>query len=328
MQSAVRDLSSTQPKASAKLREALGEMQQQELPRDMERNLEYIRRGYAEYAALSEPQITAGINNLRDQLKGVQQALADNKDGKGQGAGDKENKAVEQALDQVERLRRQIEQMQQRQAQNGQNGQNGQRGGGQQPGQNSSQNAQNGQQNGQGGNQPGQNGNQGGAAGNQGGYQPGNLSRNGGPNGGGGLRNGGSNYGYYGGLGYNNPNPGLPPYEGVRPGDFENQYRETLNTLQALQGQMQNDPKAARDLQDLIREMQRLNPWSYANDPELNARIQADMTAQIETVELELRRKVDDANGGSVRSAGTGPVPQGYETAVPEYFKKLSKGSK
>src|SRR5215472_8000764 len=164
MQNAVRDMAGTQPKASSKLREALGEMQQQELPRDMERNMQYIQRGYGEYAVLSEAQITAGMNNLRDQLKDVQRLMAEGKDGKGAGPNDKDDKAVEQALTQVERLRRQLEQLQQQQAQNGQRG-------GQQQGQNG-QNGQNGQQQGQGN---AQGGNQGG---NQGGYQPGNLSRN------------------------------------------------------------------------------------------------------------------------------------------------------
>src|SRR5215469_7731310 len=152
MQTAVRDLASTQPKASGKLREALGQMQQQELPRDMQRNGEYIRRGLGEYAVLSESMITQGMNNLRDQLHGVQQAMAQNKEGKeGKAAGgdDKDNKAVEQALSQVEKLRQQIEALQQRQAQNGQNGQqNGQNG--QQNGQNGQQKGQSGQQNGQG----------------------------------------------------------------------------------------------------------------------------------------------------------------------------------
>ena len=40
---------------------------------------------------------------------------------------------------------------------------------------------------------------------------------------------------------------------------------------------------------------------------------------------MELRRKVDEAGGGSVRSPGAEPVPQGYADAVAEYFRKLSK---
>jgi hypothetical protein len=303
MQNAVRELAGTQPKASGKLREALGQMQQQELPRDMQRNGEYIRRGLGEYAVLSESMITQGMNNLRDQLHGVQQAMEQDKEGKGAGD-DKENKAVEQALNQVERLRQQIEALQQQQRrQNGQNGQPGQQQGQGQNGQ------QQGQQNGQGG------GNQ------AGGNQQGSLSRNGqqnGPNGAAFGPNNATNYGLGGGLWYGNPNGGVRA-------DVERDYRDTLEQLGRLQGQLQNDPNTLRDLQSLVREMQRLNPFTYSNDGELSGRIQAAMVADIERVELELRRKVDEAtSGGSTRSAGNQPIPQGYADAVAEYFRKLS----
>ena len=45
----------------------------------------------------------------------------------------------------------------------------------------------------------------------------------------------------------------------------------------------------------------------------------------IQQVEMELRRKVDEANGGNIRSAGNEPVPPGYEDKVADYFRKLSK---
>src|SRR5579875_249989 len=304
IQNAVRELAGSDPKASGKLREALGQMQQQELPRDMQRNGEYIRRGLGEYAVLSESMITQGINNLRDQLHGVQQLMEQEKgkDAKGAGGDNKDDKAVEQALTQVERLRQQIEALQQRQGQNGRNGQQQ----GQQQGQ-----GQNGQQQGQNG-QPG-------GQGNQGGYQQGSL-RNGqqfGPNGGAFNPNNGNIAGLGGGL-WNNPN-------GPVRADVEHDYKDALEQLGKLQSQLQNDPNTLKDLQALVREMQRLNPFTFANDAELNSRIQAAMIADIERVELELRRKVDDATtAGSTRSPGSEPVPQGYADAVAEYFRKLS----
>jgi hypothetical protein len=80
-----------------------------------------------------------------------------------------------------------------------------------------------------------------------------------------------------------------------------------------------------RDLQALIRDMQRLNPFTYANDPLLAERIQAALISGVVQVELQLRRKVDESAGGSVRSPGGEKVPQGYADAVAEYFRKLSK---
>ena len=75
MQSAVRDLQSSQRKAATKMREALGELQQAEIQRDMQRNADWIRRGMGGYAVMSEATITQGINELREQLKQVQQAM-------------------------------------------------------------------------------------------------------------------------------------------------------------------------------------------------------------------------------------------------------------
>src|SRR5439155_22548031 len=129
MQSAVREMQSTNRPAATKLREALGQEQQQELARDMQRNADWIRRGMGAYAVMSESAATQGLSELRDQIKQVQQALAaGGKDGQ-------EEKKIEDALSQVERLRRQAEQLA---AQRGQQGrgqqQGGQQQGGRQPG--------------------------------------------------------------------------------------------------------------------------------------------------------------------------------------------------
>jgi hypothetical protein len=250
-------------------------MQQAELPRDMQRNADWIRRGMGDYAVMSESMITQGLNELRDQLKQVQQSMAaagkDGKPGPGQ-----DDKAVEQALTNVERLRQQLEQLQ---AQRGQQGQQGQRG-------------QQGQQQAQGGQQ----GQQGGQYGGQ----------------------------YNGPYGGNHWNGG--PNGPVRPEDFQNTYRDTVQSLRQLEQQAQADPNMLKDIQTLMRDLQRLDPYTYANDPLLAERIHAALMSGVEQVEMELRRKVDEAAGnGSVRSPGGETVPQGYADAVAEYFRKLSK---
>ena len=58
------------------MRDALGEFQQAEIERDMQRNAEWIRRGMGGYAVMSEATITQGVNELREQLKQVQQAVS------------------------------------------------------------------------------------------------------------------------------------------------------------------------------------------------------------------------------------------------------------
>jgi len=132
--------------------------------------------------------------------------------------------------------------------------------------------------------------------------------------------NGGAwnNGGYSGGPWYGNTGP-------IRPEDFQNSYQGTLQALRQMEQQSQGDPAMVKDLQSLIRDMQRLNPNTYANDPLLAERIQSTLLSGIEQVEMELRRKVEDAAGnGSVRSGGSEKIPEGYADAVYEYRRKLS----
>ena len=70
----------------------------------MQSNAEWIRRGMGDYAVMSEAQITAGLNQLRDHLKKVQQAL-----GKDPARMPSPTKLTEQALAQLEQFRKQME---------------------------------------------------------------------------------------------------------------------------------------------------------------------------------------------------------------------------
>jgi hypothetical protein len=75
-----------------------------------------------------------------------------------------------------------------------------------------------------------------------------------------------------------------------------------------------------------MRDLRQFDPFTSSNDPLLIERIQSAL-AGVEQVEMELRRKVDETgSGGSVRSPGNEKVPQGYQDAVAEYWRKLAKG--
>jgi hypothetical protein len=110
----------------------------------------------------------------------------------------------------------------------------------------------------------------------------------------------------------------------VRPQEFQQTYRDTMQSLQQLQGQLRDDPNMARDVQGLMRDLRELNPFGGGNDPLLAERIGAAL-AGVEQVEMELRRKVEEVNGGSVRSSGGEKVPPGYADKVAEYYRKLGK---
>jgi hypothetical protein len=133
--------------------------------------------------------------------------------------------------------------------------------------------------------------------------------------------------GQFGGGAYAGPNGGANwggSWGPVGP-NFVNNYQGTLQTLRNLQQQYRDDPNAQRDINGLIRDMTRLDPSTYSNDPVLSERINSAVLTGIEQVEMELRRKVD-ASDTSVRSQAGDAVPQGYSDAVAQYFRKLSEG--
>jgi len=101
--------------------------------------------------------------------------------------------------------------------------------------------------------------------------------------------------------------------------------------LTKLQGQLKDDQTTQRDIQNAIRDLRQFDPNQAqfaGNDPLLAERIQAAL-GNLEQVELELRRKVDATGaGGTVRSPGNQPIPEGYLNAVAEYYRKLSQTKK
>ena len=53
-------------------------------------------------------------------------------------------------------------------------------------------------------------------------------------------------------------------------------------------------PARPADIRTLIEQLRQIDPYAYANDPLLGERIQAALTTGVEQVEMELRRKVDE----------------------------------
>lgn len=98
--------------------------------------------------------------------------------------------------------------------------------------------------------------------------------------------------------------------------------RDLSQVRQRLQS---SDPDASKEAQRLMQQLQGLN-MANANDRELADRIQREILPELERLELQLRRQLDDKNAGQVRTGGADPVPTGYADAVAEYFRKLSKG--
>ncbi len=319
MRDAARDLASTQQDAASKLRNALGDMDSDDLQTRIQRSADWLRRGYDPNSESSESEIAKDLGRLGGEVRDAQRAF---------GSGQSQQQDSQTALDRVQRLKDQMEALtrglgaresqNRQQAQLGRNGQSGGQQGGQQAG---------GQQ---GGGQQAQQG----QAGPGGAFGPG-LDRSGGANTRGyrddGYYTGGQRYGGDGrgnwwiDTGNNSNLPGaVPPDRSQLPPDPELTYRQSVSNLDELLRTFQNDPEEKRELQGLIQQMQRLDPKRFPGNPALLEQIHNQVLTEVNNLELQVQRKLGDQSG-QIRSADPISVPTGYEDAVAEYFRRLSK---
>jgi hypothetical protein len=108
--------------------------------------------------------------------------------------------------------------------------------------------------------------------------------------------------------------------------DAERALREGVRDLGELRQMMKDNPDLARELGDTYRSIQRLNGGAIGNDAELEDRLRRTVLPNIESIETQLRRQLEEERGGQVRSAATERAPDGYADKVAEYFRRLSKG--
>jgi hypothetical protein len=105
MQQQSQGIRDQQPDAARKLNKALSDAEQQELALRMQKNSEWMRRGFGAQTWPMEDSITAGMEQLNQQMQDAQQAFANGKDGDGNSADSK----MQQALAKVRSLRQQLE---------------------------------------------------------------------------------------------------------------------------------------------------------------------------------------------------------------------------
>ena len=109
------------------------------------------------------------------------------------------------------------------------------------------------------------------------------------------------------------------------PSDPEATYQQGMTDLSQLRQAVQSDPETLREVQELIRELAHLDPKRFPGNPALVEELHTQVLNDVDKLELQLRRQADDKNAGQVRSGDSLPVPPGYQDAVAEYFRRLSK---
>jgi hypothetical protein len=311
LRNTARELAPTQPETSSKLRDALGGMDQSDLTNRVQRTADWLRKGVNPNSNGTEEGIGKGLEQLSQQVHQAQQGLGAGKPSQGQQAQGEQTAA----LDHIERFRDQVESLaagEQNPLGRGQQGQ-AQAGQGMRPGQGASRGRIG---------QPVQNGGPNQRAGNQ-------LTQDGLSGDVGNWRSGGGAVG----TAYNNINtgnnhfdrsggPGAPDNSPM-PADPEATYRQGLAELNQLHHLAQNDPAALKEIQDLARAMQRLDPRRFPGNPALVEQLHTEVLSGVDKLELQLRHDADAQ--GQVRATKEASVPPGYEEAVADYYRRLSK---
>ncbi len=148
----------------------------------------------------------------------------------------------------------------------------------------------------------------------------------------GGVRDAGGGAGGYIDGGWNTGNNGraarssAAPDTGPTPADREKNFDQGLADLQNVRRAVADDPVAKRQVDELIRSMQQLDPRRFPGNPEVVDQLFAEVRSGVDRLELQLGHDPAADNRSVVRNAEALPVPEGYQDAVAEYYRRLSKG--
>ena len=331
--------------AASKLRDALGDLEMADTETHLQRSADRMRRGYAPLNDDEETQIASDLGHLKDQLGEAQSAMAEG------------GKPGDDALDSVERLRARLaaldENMRRGAEGNGSQegrdgaraegalGRDGQRGNGRADGHDGSPGNDGAPGDASGGGARGYAGDplgrrQAGDAGARA-YGGGAATADGGISGPvGGVAAGGA---YRGGPVDGAWNSGVDPGQTRLPGsvriapativptaESRRVYQEGVNELSKLRKSVADDPEARRQVDELVRAMQRLDPRRFPGNPAMVDELYARVLSGVDKLELQLRHEPADSQPGQVRSDNPAPMPAGFQAAVAEYFRRLSKG--
>ncbi len=99
-----------------------------------------------------------------------------------------------------------------------------------------------------------------------------------------------------------------------------------MKELNQLRHLAQNDPAAMKEIDDLAKSMEKLDPSRFPGNPEMVEKLHTQVLNDVDKLELELRRKSTDGDPGQIRTAKPQTVPPGYEDAVAAYYRRLGKG--
>jgi len=106
------------------------------------------------------------------------------------------------------------------------------------------------------------------------------------------------------------------------PADTERTYQQGVRELNQLRQMVQGDPQATKEVQELARQMQQLDPSRFPGNPAMVEQMHREVLSSIDRIELQLQR---DGASTEARTGKPYAVPAGYQDSVAEYYRRLSK---
>jgi len=129
-----------------------------------------------------------------------------------------------------------------------------------------------------------------------------------------------------GGQRYSSARNLAKPQIGPNPADTQRFIQQGMSELSQLRQESKADPAALKQIDDLEKEMQKLDPSRFPGNPAMVEELHARVLSDVDKLELQLRRDPNTAQTGQARTAASPAVPAGYEDAVAEYYRRLGKG--
>jgi hypothetical protein len=112
------------------------------------------------------------------------------------------------------------------------------------------------------------------------------------------------------------------PDSSGNPADTERTFQQSMRALNQLRQMVRDNPEAAKEVAELARQMQLLDPSRFPGNPAMLEQMHREVLSSVDRLELQLQR---DAAATQARTGKSSAVPSGYQDSVAEYYKRLSK---
>jgi len=106
------------------------------------------------------------------------------------------------------------------------------------------------------------------------------------------------------------------------PPDVEGAYRQGMHELSRLRQRVKDDPQAAKNVAELTRQMEHLDPSRFPGNPSMVEEMHREILSSLDRLELQLQH---DGISPQARTGRSYSVPPGYQDSVAEYYRRLSK---